>query len=127
MAFLKPVKTGESATAYRPLPGGDRAEDQGDRLAEILQTTSVALVFKHSPACFASRRARREVEQVMREQPDLPVYLIDVLALRPLSQWLARRFGITHQSPQVVVFKDGRPVWHASHGSVRAAEIAPKL
>jgi len=83
----------------------------------------VAVLFKHSTRCPISARAKEEVEEFMRQRSGVPVYLVDVLAQRPLSQRVTADLGIRHESPQVIVLQRGKPIWHASHRDVTAAAI----
>ena len=50
--------------------------------------------------------------------PGLAVYLINVITEKARSQEIERRTGIRHESPQAIVFRNGDPVWHGSHGAV---------
>ncbi len=98
---------------------------QEAELEEAL-TAAIAVVFKHSPYCGASRWAREEVVDFAESHPDTPVFQIDVITARELSQNLARRLGIPHQSPQVIVLRSGEPIWNDSHSRVQkeALELA---
>jgi bacillithiol system protein YtxJ len=88
---------------------------------------SLAVIYKHSPACGLSRGAAHEVRRFMESHPDVPVYQVDVLGGRPLSREIARRLDVRHESPQVSLVRDGAAVWDASHGGVRAASLAREL
>ncbi len=57
----------------------------------------------------------------------MPVYLVDVLAQRPLSQAIAARLGIRHESPQAIVLRQGKAVWDASHFAITAKEVSTTL
>ncbi len=83
----------------------------------------LAILFKHSPRCGISAAAHAEIDRFVEAHPDVPVYRIDVLEARPLSNAVAERFGIVHQSPQAILCRDGRAVWDASHYSVTAARL----
>ncbi len=78
------------------------------------------LLFKHSTRCGTSLRAYREVEAFEAATCALPVYLIDVIDDRALSNLAAERLGVVHASPQVILVVSGRAVWHTSHGAIRA-------
>jgi bacillithiol system protein YtxJ len=65
-----------------------------------------------------------EVETYLKTCPDVTAYLVDVLAKRPLSQQIAARSGVEHQSPQVIIFRRGTPIWSASHQDITAAALA---
>ncbi len=78
------------------------------------------VVFKHSTACGLSASAAREVERL---QVDLPVYQVDVREQRPLSTWIATRYGVPHESPQVILVRGGRALRVWNHGEVRRGEV----
>ena len=65
-----------------------------------------------------------EVQRFMAEHPAIPVYLVDVIAQRPLSREIAARLGIRHESPQAILFRQGAAAWHASHDAVTAEALA---
>lgn len=82
------------------------------------------LLFKHSPICPVSARAKRELERFLAARPDVPSALVDVLAARPLSALVAERTGVRHESPQALLLVDGECVWHASHGAITSTALA---
>ncbi len=79
---------------------------------------SRGVLFKHSPACWSSAKALRHVRAFAAQHPDVPVYLVDVLAQRALSMEAARRLGVPHESPQAIALVDGSVVWSGSHWEV---------
>ena len=87
----------------------------------------VALVYKHSTRCPISSVAHREVQQLVRERPDAPVWIVDVIVQRALSREVAERTGVVHESPQAILLVDGEPVYDASHFDVRADDLAREL
>jgi bacillithiol system protein YtxJ len=98
--------------------------DSNEQLEELFQKSHEApvLVFKHSTTCPISAAAYRQIEDV-----DGEVNIIIVQSARNVSTELANRTGIRHESPQAIVLKDGKPVYHASHYNVTAEEINEKL
>lgn len=66
------------------------------------------ILFKHDFTCPISAAARRQLERVPNK-----VYLVDV-SDQPLSLGIADQLGVEHQSPQVIVLRQGRPVWDAA-------------
>lgn len=97
-------------------------DDLEDALARDL-----AVIYKHSPACGASRGAAMEIQRFMEARPDVAVYRVDVLGDRPLSNEVARRLEVRHESPQVIVVRAGAAIWDTSHGGVRAASLVRQL
>ena len=80
-------------------------------------TTKPVIVFKHSNACSISARAYREMEKVEG------VNILEVQSARDVSQELANLTGIRHETPQVIILRDGKAVWNASHFDVKAADV----
>lgn len=76
------------------------------------------VIFKHSNACGISASAYREMEKLEGE-----VNLLEVQSARDVSRELADLTGIRHETPQVIVFKDGKAVWNASHFDVKAGAV----
>lgn len=89
-----------------------------------LPLTGLAILYKHSSRCGISLTAREEVEQFAAARPDVPIFQLDVGTQRPLSQALAALLNIPHASPQVVLLRDQRPIWTASHFRITAAALA---
>ena len=82
--------------------------------------------FKHSLTCPISGAAFREYQRFLADRPadDATVYtLIEVQNAREVSNEIARRTGIRHESPQALLMRGGEVVWHASHGSIRSASL----
>lgn len=75
------------------------------------------LLFKHSPRCGTSLEASQQYDRFVATS-DVPTGWVDVVAQRDLARWIAEQCGVVHQSPQAILFRDGRPVWNASHVSV---------
>jgi len=84
----------------------------------------VVVLYKHSPTCGLSDMAFDEVRAFADAHPDVPVYLVDVFALRPLSNAVEDALGIRHESPQAIVFRDGAVVWNGSHRRVNRTALA---
>jgi bacillithiol system protein YtxJ len=76
------------------------------------------IVFKHSNSCGVSSRAYREMEKV-----DEQVNILEVQTAREISRELANLTGVRHETPQVIVLRDGKAVWNASHFEVTAKGV----
>jgi bacillithiol system protein YtxJ len=75
------------------------------------------VLFKHSNSCGISAAAYREMEKLDN------VNLLEIQSARDLSQEVASVTGIEHESPQVIILKDGKAVWNASHYSIKAVAV----
>lgn len=85
------------------------------------------LIFKHSPACGTSAFAYEEIARVAEERKHVPVYIVDVIGQRSLSQHIAIRLGVTHQSPQLIVVDHGKAVWVKSHYGISYPSIIDQV
>ena len=89
--------------------------DEG-QLQEIItrSLTKPQVIFKHSTRCSISAVALQRMQKA--KQPDsLDFHFLDLLAHRPLSNKVAEVFGVHHESPQVLLIKDGKCVFDESH------------
>lgn len=81
------------------------------------------MLFKHSPICPISAAALTEWQRFEAAHPEVPAIFVDVIADRALARGLSQECGVAHQSPQAILFKQGRPVWNASHNAITAASL----
>jgi bacillithiol system protein YtxJ len=77
------------------------------------------VIFKHSLTCPISAAAYDQMEQF-----DGEVALIEIQRARELSKEIEKRLGVAHESPQVIVLRNGQVVWDASHFSITAQAVA---
>lgn len=75
-------------------------------------------VFKHSTRCSISSVAKNRLERDSDESTE--VYYLDLLAYRSLSDHIASVSGVQHESPQLIIFRDGKAIGHASHFEISA-------
>jgi len=68
------------------------------------------ILFKHSSSCMISARARRQMAKLER-----PVGIVIVQKARPLSNEIETRFELQHETPQVLIVRDGKLAWSTSH------------
>ena len=81
------------------------------------------LLFKHSTRCHISRMVLREFENDFPHEEIITPYFLDLLEYRNLSNEIASRFGVQHQSPQVIVIKSGFAVYNASHENIDVEDL----
>ncbi|MNW28358.1 hypothetical protein D3C74_51830 [compost metagenome] len=111
MATLNPIHTSEQLHAVL-----DASSDKP------------VLVFKHSTRCPISARAHQEVENYLRSANDNFEYgIILVVEDRPVSLEAADVLQVKHESPQVILVKDGSVVWHTSHSDITAGTLQETL
>lgn len=78
-------------------------------------------IFKHSTRCGVSSMTFRQFESNFNIENDkVKLYFLDLLAFRELSNEVGIRFQVMHQSPQLIVLRNGNTVHHSSHYSIDA-------
>jgi bacillithiol system protein YtxJ len=93
----------------------------------VLGSSPLLVLYKHSPACLTSAVALTELRALHKTLPEVPVYQVDVIHERGLSQRIAADLQISHESPQVILICDGRPIWHTSHFGIKAAALVTQI
>lgn len=89
--------------------------------------TSV-IIFKHSTRCPVSRMALKNFENEYGiEEGSAKPYFLDLIEHRDVSNEIASRFNVVHQSPQVLVIKNGQSVYDESHGDIDAGVVKGKV
>jgi bacillithiol system protein YtxJ len=86
-----------------------------------------ALIFKHSTRCSVSRMALKQFENEFDLENQVYAYYLDLLEYRPISNEIASLFGVFHQSPQLLLIKDGKSVYDVSHSDIDAQALVGKL
>ena len=76
------------------------------------------ILFKHSATCGISARAYREMTKLEK-----PIALVTVQNARALSSEIESRFAIPHETPQVLIVRDGKLAWSASHFRITADAV----
>ena len=77
------------------------------------------VIFKHSLTCPISAAAYEQMERFKGE-----VALIEVQVARQLSNEIESKLGVPHESPQVIVLRNGQVAWNASHFKITAEAVA---
>lgn len=89
-----------------------------------LQRHPAVMLFKHSPICPVSAAAHTEWQAFTAAHPDVPTLFVDVVGDKPVARGIADRCGVTHASPQAILFKGGAPVWDRSHHKITEDSLA---
>ncbi|MFM6976818.1 MAG: bacillithiol system redox-active protein YtxJ [Sphingobacteriaceae bacterium] len=98
------------------------------QLNTIKSAQGYTLIFKHSTRCSISLMAKKKFELESEALPaDVPVYFLDLLSYRDISNTIAEIFQVPHQSPQLLVIKDGECIFESTHSEISAEEAAEQL
>lgn len=92
--------------------------DTMEQFDEILKKENKFFLLKHSLTCPISQAAFQEYQSYAEEHVEVPAYFLAVQDSRPLSNELAEKFSIKHESPQAILFSDNQAIWNASHWKI---------
>ncbi|CAA9534562.1 MAG: hypothetical protein AVDCRST_MAG73-1256 [uncultured Thermomicrobiales bacterium] len=104
-------------STFTPVADGDALDALWERSG-----AEPVVLFKHDPFCSISLVAYQEVANLGRD-----VAVVDVARAKALAKDVAKRTGVRHESPQVIVLRDGAAAWDASHWDITANAIADAL
>lgn len=103
-----------------PLPWKNlTTEAQLDTLVQESYQRPV-FIFKHSTRCGISSMTLRRFESELEARDNYGMYYLDLLTYRSLSDLVAERFQVWHQSPQLIMLRNGQLAHHSSHNSISA-------
>lgn len=86
------------------------------------------LIFKHSTRCSISNMAFDRINAHLEEiKAKSDIHYVDVLRNRNMSDAIAKRWNIIHESPQILIIKNGEVVYHASHSMIQPDETINQL
>ncbi len=124
MSFFKKDIEGGYSDDAEPNWYWNYLEDVAE-LDEIEKTSyqMPVLIFKHSTRCMISRMALKQFENDFDLNNFIKPYLLDLLQHRDVSNAIAARFGIFHQSPQIILIKDGKAIFDTSHEQINAHDL----
>jgi bacillithiol system protein YtxJ len=96
-----------------------------DQLKTIVDKSKVKtqVIFKHSTRCGISRMVKRQFEKQYNLDGEADLYYLNILKYRDISNDIAKRFGVYHESPQLLIINNGVVVKHDSHGSINDLDI----
>ncbi len=84
-----------------------------------------SLIFKHSTRCSISSMVKRRFELDWDALPKtMNLYFLDLISHRDISAEIAELFQVHHESPQLLLIKNGECILDSSHGDISADEVA---
>ena len=111
-------------TPWQPLTD---AEQLTDIVRESYEQP--VIIFKHSTTCSISAMAKSKVERQWADAglDDAKIYYLDLLRFRPISQEIAQKFSVHHESPQLLLIRNGECSYDASHMGIKLSEVKSAL
>lgn len=105
--------------------------DASSQIEELKQLSyeKPVLIFKHSTRCSVSSMS---LDRLLRnwktdDQKKIMPYFLDLISNRPLSNQIEVEFGIPHESPQVIIVKEGKAIYDNSHFGISYQEIMEQV
>jgi bacillithiol system protein YtxJ len=100
-----------------------------EQLTEIVAISNVKpiVIFKHSTRCSISRMALKQFEREYDLNETVDAYFLDLIAHRDVSNEIASRFNVYHESPQLILIKNGKAVYDVSHSDIDAMALKEKV
>lgn len=95
-----------------------------EQLEQINQESfnQAQILYKHSTTCGLCDIMWEEVKQSV-----FTINYVDLHKYRPISNEIETKYNVLHESPQVLVIKDGKCIYHASHRKINNEQIAQHL
>ncbi len=112
-------ETDRKGVRWIPLERKEQLKGITGRSDEVLQ-----VIFKNSLTCGVSGMVRRSFEtnlSIPEGKADL--HMLHIQDNRELSDEVSRAFEIRHESPQLLLIKNGKVVHHASHGQISFVDL----
>lgn len=94
---------------------------------EDASNSKLVLIFKHSTRCSISRMALRQFENEFEANENVLPYYFDLLNHRDISNEIAIKFSVVHQSPQLLIISKEKCIHNASHSDIDAGVIKTYL
>ncbi|MCA0152804.1 bacillithiol system redox-active protein YtxJ [Winogradskyella vincentii] len=96
-----------------------------DQLQEIAEKSKgkTQLIFKHSTRCGISRMVMNQFIASYDLETEADLYYLDLLSYRDVSNEVGYKFQVMHQSPQLLIIKNGIVTTHASHGAINDMDL----
>ena len=109
---------------FTPLTSLSQLDDIDQKSKEKLQ-----FIYKHSTRCGICIGSQRLLLSELRnhQQEEFDIYYLDLLTYRPVSNAIAERYDVEHESPQLLVIRDGKCIWFGSHSEVSIEEAISSI
>ena len=90
---------------------------------EDASNSKLVVLFKHSTRCSISRMALRQFENDFESNDQILPYYLDLLNHRDISNEIASKFSVVHQSPQLLIISKEKCIYNASHSDIAAMKL----
>jgi bacillithiol system protein YtxJ len=94
---------------------------------EAISNEKPVVIFKHSTRCSISKMALKQFEREYDLNDTVDAYFLDLIAHRDISNEIANKFNVYHESPQLILIKNGKAVYDVSHSDIDAEALKEKV
>lgn len=102
--------------------------ESDEDLRNALSTSDKVALFKHSTRCPVSSMAKNRLEKSWdKESNETPIYLLDLIRFRQLSNKIAEDLAVEHASPQLILIQNGKSIFDVSHHMIQSSEVAKHI
>ena len=103
-------------------------EQQVQDISENLSHEKPCVIFKHSTTCSISAIAKHRVKDYTDSKTSgFELFYLDLITFRSVSNFIASHFDVQHESPQVLIIKDGKCIYNESHLSINVDTLVDHL
>ncbi|OXA70972.1 thioredoxin family protein [Flavobacterium aquidurense] len=101
-------------------------------VAQLMEIAAISnekpvIIFKHSTRCSISRMALKQFEREFDLNDTVDAYFLDLIAHRDISNEIASTFNVYHESPQLILIRNGKAVYDVSHSDIDAGALKEKI
>jgi bacillithiol system protein YtxJ len=101
-------------------------------VAQLMEIAAISnekpvIIFKHRTRCSISRMALKQFEREFDLNDTVDAYFLDLIAHRDISNEIASTFNVYHESPQLILIRNGKAVYDVSHSDIDAGALKEKI
>ena len=102
---------------------------EGLKEAHQLSFEKPVVIFKHSTRCATSSLVLNKLERKWSEDETngTPAYFLDLIRYRDVSNAIESQYGISHESPQILILENGKATYDASHFYISYDDVLKKI
>jgi bacillithiol system protein YtxJ len=103
-------------------------DQQVQQILDLSHSKPVA-IFKHSTRCSISIMAKDRLERAWKEEDNelVDIYYLDLISFRSISNLVSELSKVHHESPQLILFKNGAAIYDASHQEINLDDLKAEL
>jgi bacillithiol system protein YtxJ len=104
------------------------ALEREEQLEEISEAKKPQVILKHNTTCPISKGVLRSLNEEASTLPaDTPFYILDILTYRNISDTIEKKFSVPHESPQLLLIKDGKCTYNQSLYNITPEETVQAI